>query len=103
MWSLLIFIPVIALTVIVSRKNMGNRVLELTNNATSYAEELRTYYYSLDNESQEKFFALLDKDESDYFKILLNNVNLNYGKNSWQIQQYLIRQQEIMNKLQKFK
>ena len=101
MWSFLIFISIAVIFVLVSRRNMQNRANELTSNAKSFSEEIKRTYYLLDNESQTKFLNFLTQKERDYFNVLINSNEINYGKFVWSIQQHLITQQEIMNKLKK--
>ncbi|KYH34316.1 hypothetical protein CLTEP_17410 [Clostridium tepidiprofundi DSM 19306] len=101
MWSFLIFICIIIVFIFVSRKNMINRANELSSNADSFSRELKRNYFSLDSNLQEKFLASLTQKEKNYFNMLLNNDKLNYGKFVWSIQQHLITQQDIMNKLKK--
>lgn len=102
MWGLVIFIPIIALAIFVSRKNMNNRVIELTKNADEYKEDLKSLFLSLTEDQQDKFFTSLNDKEGAYLQLLINNDKISYSSNVWGIQQHLIDQQEIMNKLNNF-
>jgi len=80
---------------------MINRANELSSNADSFSRELKKNYFYLDSNLQKKFLASLTQKEKDYFNVLLSDDRLNYGKFVWSIQQHLITQQYIMNKLKK--
>lgn len=102
MWSFIVFVVIIISAIYIGRKNMKARVAELTKNADEYKDELISKYLTLSKDNQSKFLNLLDTKERFYMKSLLDN-SVDYRNNSWNIQQHMILQQEIMLKLKHIK
>ena len=102
MWSFLFFIGIIIFAFIVSRNNYRKRSLTLMDNLMSFSEYLKDHYYSLSVSSQQNFLNSLTEKDKSYFQLLITD-KINYKLNTWTIGQHMIKQEELMLDLKKYK
>lgn len=103
MYTTIILLLVICVIVFkVSRKNYQNRTSNLSLNHDEYKSLIRKKYYNLSESDRKKFINSLSKDLYTYFNIeIIKNKDSKF-KNTWSIQQKMIKQNEIMKHLSKF-
>ena len=102
MWSFLFFIGIIIFAFIVSRNNYQKRSLTLMDNLQSYSEYLKDNYYSLSIANQQNFLDSLTEKDKSYFQLIISD-KINYKLNTWTIGQHMIKQEELMLTLKKYK
>ncbi len=102
MWSFLFFIGMIILAFMVSRNNYKKRSLTLMDNLQSFTEYLKDTYYSLSIPHQENFMNSLTEKDKSYFQLLITD-KITYKLNTWTISQHMIKQEEFMIDLKKYK
>lgn len=102
MLSLIIIIFVFILTFVISRKNYRNRTSNLINNFNSFNQLLKERYDKLSDEQKKLFISSLEKDLYLFFDNVVLKCPGKYPKNTWTIQQQMLKQQEISLKLKEF-
>ena len=102
MWSFLFFIGIIVLAFLVSRNNYKKRSLTLMDNLQSFAEYLKDNYYSLSISHQQNFINSLTEKDKSYFQLIITD-KIKYKLNTWSISEHMIKQEELMLDLKKFK
>ena len=102
MWSFLFFIGIIVVAFIVSRNNYKKRALTLMDNLQSFTEYLKDIYYSLSIPNQQSFVNSLTEKDKSYFQLLITD-KIEYKLNTWSIGQHMMKQEELMIDLKKYK
>jgi succinate dehydrogenase flavin-adding protein (antitoxin of CptAB toxin-antitoxin module) len=72
------------------------------NNLQSFTEYLKDTYYSLSVSHQENFINYLTEKDKSYFQLLITD-KMTYKLNTWSIGQHMMKQEELMVDLKKFK
>jgi hypothetical protein len=101
-WSFLFFIGIVILAFMFSRNNYKKRSLTLMDNLQSFTEYLNDTYSSLSISQQESFLNSLTEKDKSYF-LLLITAEIKYKLNTWSIAQHMMKQENLMTDLKKYK
>lgn len=99
MYGFLIFAAIIAIAIIVSRKNINSRQNELYENLVEAEKMLKKAYSKLSAEDELKLKESLNKKEIMFLDFFLNEDRSNVKYNMWSTQQSIILIQDIMIKI----
>lgn len=102
MWSIIIIAFIFILVFVVSRKNYINRTEYLSGNFNIFNELLKERYEKLSDQQKKLFISSLEKDLYLFFDNEILKTPSKMPRNTWTIQQRMMKQQEIASRLKKF-
>ncbi|WP_035288104.1 hypothetical protein [Clostridium sp. KNHs214] len=102
MWSIIIIAFILILVFVVSRKNYINRTNYLSDNFNVFNELLKERYEKLSDQQKKLFISSLEKDLYLFFDNEILKTPSKMPRNTWTIQQRMMKQQEIASRLKKF-